>query len=84
MKLRLFMMSDISNIMLCIPLVDKSLQLKLYKIQSILKVHPILKKWFKYSIQEKYLTVGSDSQYISYPVSIGILACKYQMVNFVI
>ena len=60
MKLRSFMMSDILYVMLYIILVDKLLQFNFYTIHNIPLVHPILKKSFKYSIQEKYLTIRSE------------------------
>ena len=41
----------------------------------MLLVHQILKKSFKY-IQEEYLAIRSDSQYISFPLSIDIMACQ--------
>ena len=55
------MLSNTLYIVLHIPLVNKSLQFNLYKIHNILLVHPILKKFFKYLIQEEYLAMRSDS-----------------------
>ena len=59
------MMSDILYAILHIPLVDKSLQSHLYRIHNIPLAHPILQKSFKYSIQEEYLAIRSDSQYMT-------------------
>ena len=70
--------------MLYIPLVETSLQFNLYRICNIPLVHPILKKSFRYSIKEEYLMIRSDAPYILFPMNTDILACKYQMVNFVI
>ena len=84
MKLRFFVMSDILYVMLYIPLVDKSLQFNLYRIHNIPLFHPILKKSFKYSIQEEYLMIWSDAQYILFPVSTDILACQVSNGQFVI
>ena len=58
------------------PLVDNLLQFNLYRIHNIPLVHPILKKSFRYSIQEEYLVIRSDAQYILFPVSTDILACQ--------
>ena len=58
------------------PLVDKSLQFNIYRIHNIPLVHPILKKSFKYSIQEEYLAIRSDSYYILFPLSTNIMACQ--------
>ena len=71
MKLQSFMMSNT-----LIPLVDKSLQFHLFRIHNILLVHPILKESFRYSIQEEYLTIRSDEQYILFPLSTDIMACQ--------
>ena len=61
------MLSDILYVVLHILLVDKSLQFILYRIHNIPIVHLVLKKLFKYSIQEEYLAIRSDSQYILSP-----------------
>ena len=61
------MVSDTLYVVLHIPLVDKLLQFHLYMIHNIPLVHPALKKSFKYSIKEEYLTIRSDSKYISFP-----------------
>ena len=69
-------MSDTLYVLLHIPLVDKSLQFNQYRIHNIPFVHPILKKSFRYSIQEEYLAFRSDAQYISFPLSTDIMACQ--------
>ena len=69
-------MSDILYIVLYIPLVDKSLQFNLYRIHNIPFVHLILKNSFRYSIQEEYLAIRSDTQYISFPLSADIMVCQ--------
>ena len=76
MKLQSSMLSDTLYVMLLKPLVDKSLQLNLYRIHNIPFVNPVLKKPFKYSTQEEYLAIRSDSQYISLPQSANIMACQ--------
>ena len=54
MKLQSFMML---NIALHITLVDKSLQFHLFRIHNIPWLYPIIKKSFRYSIQEEYLAI---------------------------
>ena len=76
MKLWSFMLSDTLYVVLHISLVDKSLQFNLYMIHNIALVHLILKKSFKYSIQEEYLAIRSESQYLSFPLSTDIMACQ--------
>ena len=58
------------------PLVDKSLQFNLYRIHNIPLVHSIMKKSFKLSIQEEYLAIRLNSQYILFPLNINIMACQ--------
>ena len=74
------MMSNTLYVVLHIPLVDKSLQFYLFRIHNIPLVHAILKKLFRYSIQEEYLTIQLGEQYILFPLGTDILAC--QMENF--
>ena len=76
MKLTSFMMSDTLYVVLHIPLVDKSPQFHLFRIHNIPLVHPIPQKSFKYSIQEEYLTIRSDEQYILFPLSTDTMACQ--------
>ena len=71
-----FMMSNTLNVKVHILLVNKSLQFNLYRIHTIPVVHPILKKVFKYSIQEEYCAIRSDSQDISFPLSTNKMACQ--------
>ena len=76
MKPQSFIMSDPLYVVLHTSLVDKSLQFNLCRIHNIPSVHPLLKKSFKYCIQEEYLAIRSDSQYISFPLSTNIMACQ--------
>ena len=77
MKLWSFMLSDTLYAVLHIPIVDKSLQFNPYRIHIILLVHPILKKLFKYSMQEEYLAIRLNSQYVLFPLSAEIWQVKY-------
>ena len=70
------MLSDTKYVELHIPLVNKSLHFDLYKIHDIPLVHPVLNTSFKYFIQEEYLPIRSDSQYISFSLSANIIACQ--------
>ena len=78
MKLQSFMLSDTLYVVLDMPLVNQSLQFNLYGRHNIPLVNPVLKKSFKYSIQEEYLANRSDLQYISFPLSADIMAFKSQ------
>ena len=76
MKFQSFMLSNTPYVVFHVPLVDNWLQFNLYRIHNIPIVHTALKKSFKYSIQEEYLAVGSDLQYISFPLSDNIMVCQ--------
>ena len=82
MKLQSFMLLDTLYIVLHILLVNKSLQFNLYRKHNTPLLHPVLEKLFKYSIQEEYLSIRSDSQYIWFPLSANIMACQVSSGQF--
>ena len=69
------MMSDTLYVVLHIPLMNKSLQFHLFRIHNIPLAHPTLQMSFQYTIQEEYLAIRSDGQYISFLLSRDIMAC---------
>ena len=79
MKLQSFMMSDTLYVVLHIPLIDKSLQFHFFRIHNIPLVHLTLQKSFQYAIQEEYLAIRLDGQYILFPLSTDIMS--YQISN---
>ena len=76
MKCQSCMLSNTLYVVLHIPLVNKSLQFSLYRIHNILLAYLVLKKPFKYSIQEEYLAIRSDLQYMSFPLRPDLKACQ--------
>ena len=56
------MMEGFMIVILSIPLIDKSLQMDLYTVYSLLALHPELKVQFFYVLQEEYL----PSQHLTY------------------
>ena len=82
MKLWFSMMSDTLYVIVHIPLVDKPLQFNLYRICNIPLVNLILKRSFRYSIQEEYLAIRSATQYILFPPSTDIMACQVSNSQF--
>ena len=76
MKMQSFVMSNTLYVVLHIPLVDESLQFHLFRLHNIPLFHPIIKRSFRYSIQEENLTIRSDEQYISSPLSTDIMTCQ--------
>ena len=75
MKLQLFIVSNTLYTVLHMPLVHKSLQFHLFRIHNIPIVHVMLKKSFQFNIQEEYLAIRLDKQYISFPLSVDIMVC---------
>ena len=70
MKLRSFIMSDTLYVVLHIPLVDTNhCNFTFFRICNILLVHLTLQKSFQCTIQEEYLAIRSDGQYILFPLS---------------
>ena len=76
MKLQPFIMTNTLYVVLHIPLVDKSPQFYLFRIHNMPLVHPIIKKSFKYIIQEEYLTTRLDEQYNFFLLSTDIMTCQ--------
>ena len=66
------MLSDTLHVVLHIPLVNKLLQFNFYRAPNIPLDHSILKKLFKYSIQEDTFQLD----HISFPLSADIMACQ--------
>ena len=67
------MLSVTLYVVLHIPLVNELLQFNLHRIHNLPLVHPVLKESFKYTFQEEYLAIWSDSQYISISLSANIM-----------
>ena len=76
MKLQSFMMSDTLYVVLHTPLIDKSLHFYIFRIHNIPLVQLTLQKSFQYAIQEECLAIRLDGQYISFPLSMDIMACQ--------
>ena len=76
MTLQSFMMLNALYVVLHNTLDDKSLQFHLFRIHNIPSVHPILRKSFRYSIQDGNFTFRMDEQYISFPLWMDIVACQ--------
>ena len=70
------MLSDALYAVLHIPLFNELLQFHLFRIYNIPLVHPTLQKLFQYTIQEEYLTIRLDRQYLSFPLSTDIMVCQ--------
>ena len=51
-------MDDFLMLILTVPLVDKSLQMDLYRVHNQLALHPRLNIQFTYQLEGEYLAIG--------------------------
>ena len=65
-------MDDFLLIILRVPLVDKSLQMDLYKVLNLPALHPKLNIQFTYQLEGKYLAIGKHGLYAALPSENGI------------
>ena len=69
------MMEGFLIIILLIPLVDKSLQIDLYKVYNLPVLHPELKVQFSYILEGEYLAISTSHTYAAIPTSYEICIC---------
>ena len=60
-------MEDFLLVILTVPLVDKSLQMDLYKVHNLPTLHPKLNIQFTYQLEGKYLAIGKHGLYAALP-----------------
>ena len=69
------MMEGFLIVILSIPLVDKSLQMDLYKVYNLPVLHPELKVQFSYILEGEYLAISTSHTYAAIPTSHKICIC---------
>ena len=62
-------------VILSVPLVEKSLQMDLYKVDGLLALHPELKVQFSYDPEGEYLAISMSCTYAAMPTSHEICMC---------
>ena len=62
-------------VILILPLIDRDLEFNLFKAHNLPLLHPELKKIFTYQINNPYLAIRSDGNYLTIPVHDDILTC---------
>ena len=73
---------DMLSVILILPLIDRDLEFDLFKAHSLPLLHPELRKIFTYQINNPYLAIRSDSNYLTIPVHDGILTCTISAGHF--
>ena len=69
-------------VILILPLIDRDLGFDLFKAHSVPLLHPELRKIFTYQINDPYLAIGSDGNYLTIPVPDDILTCTISAGHF--
>ena len=67
MRVSPIIMDDFLLLILTVPLVDKSLQMDLYKVNNSPALHPKLNIQFTYQLEGKYLAIGKHGLYAALP-----------------
>ncbi len=82
LKIDAFVHKDILIVLLIIPLIDTDLQFDVYKAHSLPLLHPDLKKVFTYEIENPYLAIRADGNYLTLPLHDDILSCSISAGHF--
>ena len=69
-------MNDFLMIILDIPLVDKSLEMNLYKVHNLPILHPDLKVEMTYELEGKYFATLMQGMYMTIPDETNIKICQ--------
>ena len=75
MQVSPIMMECFLIVILSIPLLDKSLQIDLYKIYNLLAIYPELKVQFSYVLEGEYLVISMFLMYATMPTFQEIHIC---------
>ena len=69
------MMEGFLIVILSSPLIDKSLEMDLYKVDNLLVLHPELKAQFSYVLEGEYLAILTSCKYAAMLSSHEISMC---------
>ena len=75
MRVSPIIMDDFLLIILTVPLMDKSLQMDLYKVHNLPALHPEYKIQFTYILEGQYLALGKHKLYAALPSENDIRIC---------
>ena len=72
MKVALVVMDDFLLLILTTPLIDRSLQMDLYKLHNLPELHPDLGVQFTYVLEGQYLAISKHGLYAAVPTEYEI------------
>ena len=82
LKINAFVHCDMLIVVLILPLIDRDLEFDLFKAHSLPLLHPKLKKVFSYEIDNPYIAIQSDGNYLTIPIHDDILTCTISAGHF--
>ena len=82
LKINAFVHCDMLIVVLILPLIDRDLEFDLFKAHSLPLLHPKLKKVFIYEIDNPYIAIQSDGNYLTIPIHDDILTCTISAGHF--
>ena len=74
-KLTPFVLQDYLMLILTIPLVDRSLQVNLYKVHNLPMLHPTLNVHAHYELEGTYLLTSMEGIIVSLPTVLDVKLC---------
>ena len=74
-KLTPIVLQDYLMLILTVPLIDQSLQMNLYKVHYLPRVHPTLNVHAQYELESTYLATMMEGMFISLPTALDIKLC---------
>ena len=74
-KLTPIVLQDYLMLILPIPLIDKSLQVNLYKVHNLPMLHPTLNVHAQYQLEGTYLVTLMEGMFVSLPTALYVELC---------
>ena len=82
LKINAFVHRDMFIVVLILPLIERDLEFDLFKAHSLPLLDPKLKKVFSYEIDNPYIAIRSDGNYLTIPIHDDILTCTISAGHF--
>ena len=74
-KLTPIVLDDYLMLILTVPLVDQSLNMNLYKVHNLPKLHPTLNVHVQYKLEGPYLATMMEGMFITLPTALDVKLC---------
>ena len=82
LKIDAVMSKNLLVVVLTLPLIDKDLEFHLFQAHNLPLLHPDMKKVFTYELENQYLAIRSDGNYITIPDHDDVLTCQISAGHF--